>query len=317
MALAGYQSAVSQAEQALARVRKSTASLLNKARSDVETKKLALATKTKALEKLEQQLEYCTIRSPSEGLVVYVYDDEDFRIAEGAVARERQRLIRLPDTSRMKVEMKVNEGQVGKLKLGQRASIRVAGIKDPLGAVLTKVSPVASTGSRWWNPDLKEYPVELELDDTPPDLKPGMTAEAELYVQRLPDVLAVPLPAVWSEQSTSYVFVREGDKVVPRPVKLGAASHTQAQVLEGLAKGESVMLLGPGQGRELLERAGIATGSDLATTGPPPPPQHAKARPEQRAKPEQQAKQAKGQEVKPKPEISKQPALPKVSASAS
>ena len=211
MLLASHQSAVSQADQALARVRKSTASLLNKAQSDVETKKLALATKTKALEKLEQQLDYCTIRSPSDGLVVYVYDDDDFRIAEGAVARERQRLIRLPDTSRMKVEMKVNEGQVGKLRPGQRASVRVSGLKEPLGAVLTMVSPVASTGSRWWNPDLKEYPVELELDATPPDLKPGMTAEAELYVQRLPDVLAVPLPAIWSEQSASYVFVREGD----------------------------------------------------------------------------------------------------------
>jgi HlyD family secretion protein len=300
MSLAGFQSAVSQAEQAQARVRKTAASMLSKARSDVETKTLALATKTKAVQKLQQQLDHCTIRSPSDGLVVYVYDDEDFRIAEGAIARERQRLIRLPDTTRMKVELKVNEGQVGKLKLGQRAAVSITGVKDRVGAVLTKISPVASTGSRWWNPDLKEYPIELELDQTPPGLQPGMTVQGEIYVNRVTDALAVPLPAVWSEQSTAYVFAREGDKVTPRPVKLGTASHTHVEVLDGLAKGDSVLLLGPGQGREFLERAGIATASDRGPShnGPPPPPaQQAKKQQEQKAK-DEQARQAKGQEDK-------------------
>jgi hypothetical protein len=146
-------------------------------------------------------------------------------------------------------------------------------------------------------------------------------------VQRLPDVLAVPLPAIWSEQSASYVFVREGDKVVPRPVKLGATSHTQAQVVEGLAKGESVLLLGAGQGRELLERAGIATGSDLTPAGPPALPQQAKARLEQKAKLEQQAKQeqqdkeeqqakkGKGQQDKPKQDAPKPPTPKSANAS--
>ena len=300
MSLAAFQSSVSQAEQALARVKKNNASLLSKAQSDVDTKKLALATKTTALDKLQQQLDYCTIRSPADGLVVYVYDDDDFRIAEGAIARERQRLIRLPDTSRMKLQMKVGEGQVGKLKLGQRAVVRITGVRDPVSAVLTKISPVADTGSRFWgNPDLKEDPVELELEQTPADLQPGMTAQAEIFVRRLENVAAVPLPSVWSDQSDAYVFVRQGEQVVPRPVKLGAASSTQVEVTEGLAKGESVLLLGAGQGRELLERAGIKSAEPprpkfAEPVEPPKEPKPAKER-----EPRQPKEANGGKEAKP------------------
>ena len=257
-------SAVSQAEQKLARVKRMNASLLTKAQADVETKEMAVATKTKNLQKLQQQLEYCKIYAPADGMVVYGRDDDEFRMVEGATVRERQRLIRLPDTSQMKAVVKINESQVPRLKLGQRALVRIVGTPDPVGATITKISPMADGSSRWWNPDLREYPVELTLDRSPQDSKPGLSAQVEIFIEQIRSVLAVPLASIYSQGRDSYVFARRGENVEPVKVQIGAASETHATVTQGLNNSQDVLILAAGQGRQLLERAGIDTSAALA-----------------------------------------------------
>lgn len=289
MEMATRENAVSQAQQALARVRTTNASLLSTAKATVETKTLALATKSAALEKLEEQLANCKIYAPSEGMVVYVYDDDDYRIAEGAEVRERQRIIRLPDTSRMKAIVKMNESQVTKLETGQRARVYLTG-REPVAATLTRVNPVADSGSRWWNPDMREYPVEVELDNTPPGLQPGMRAEVEVFTAQLSDVLAVPVAAVYSDRAGSYVFVREGEGVVPKPVALAQSSDTHVRVTQGLSAGQQVLLLEPGRGRELLERAGMGSEQEA------PPEEEAAEKPPAERKQEPDGEQRKPDE---------------------
>jgi hypothetical protein len=240
------------------------ASLLAKAAADVETKEMAVATKAKNLRKLEQQLANCKIFAPADGMVVYSRDDDDFRMVEGALVRERQRLIRLPDTSHMKAVVKINESQIPRLRLGQRALVRVVGSPDPVGATITKISPMADGSSRWWNPDLREYPVELVLDRSPGDAKPGLSAQAEIFVEQIQGALAVPLASVYSQGRDSYVFARRGEDVEPVKVTIGSTSETHATVARGLEGGRDVLILAAGQGRQLLERAGIDTSQALA-----------------------------------------------------
>jgi HlyD family secretion protein len=257
-------SALSQAEQKFARVKRMNASMLTKAQADVETKEMAVSTKSKNLQKLHKQLEYCKIFAPADGMVVYGRDDDEFRMVEGAQVRERQRLIRLPDTSQMKALVKINESQVPRLKIGQRALVRVVGTPDPVGATITKISPMADGSSRWWNPDLREYPVELTLDQSPRDTKPGLSAQVEIFIDQMHDALAVPLASIYSQGRESYVFARRGENVEPVKVQIGAASETHATVPQGLKSGQDVLILAAGQGRQLLERAGIDTSAALA-----------------------------------------------------
>ena len=267
-------SALSQAEQKVARVKRTNASLLAKSEADVDAKTLALSTKTKALKEEEEQLAACKIYAPGDGMVVYARDDDDFRMIEGAQVRERQRLIRLPDTSQMKAILKINESRVPQLRVGQRALVRIAGFTDPVGATLTRISPMADGSSRWMNPDLREYPVELVLDRTMPDMKPGLTAQGEIFVEQHRGVSAVPLASIYSQGRDSYVFVRRGDDVQPAKVQIGTASETHAHITQGISTGEQVLVLSAGQGRQLLERAGIATADrlDSAPGSPGAPP---------------------------------------------
>ena len=105
-------------------------------------------------------------------------------IQEGSTVRERQLLIRLPDTDSMKAVVRILEAQVNKLSVDQKATVQVPGLRRPISATLTRIAVLSDSSQRWWNPDLKEYPVELTLDHTPANLKPGQSVDAEIIVSR-------------------------------------------------------------------------------------------------------------------------------------
>ena len=131
-----------------------------------------------------------------------------------------------------------------------RASVKLVGVPDPVGGWVSNISVLADSGNRWWNPDNREYPVDVTLDYTPPALKPGVSAEVRIFVDRLDNVLAVPLPTIYSSGRTSYVFVRQGKDVKPVEVAIGSVNDTHAEIRQGLTAGQQVMILQAGQGRE-------------------------------------------------------------------
>jgi hypothetical protein len=182
-------------------------------------------------------------------------------IQAGAKVMEQQLVVRLPDTTAMKVVAKIPEFQAVKLKVDKaqplRATVRIVGRDEPLGATVTGMSVLSDNMQRWWNPDMKEYPVDLTLDQTAQGMKPGTRATVEILVERLQDVLAVPVAAIYSEGGKSYVGLERAGRLEPVEVKLGASNETHVQVKEGVTSGERVALLQVGQGRELLKLAGI------------------------------------------------------------
>jgi hypothetical protein len=97
------------------------------------------------------------------------------------------------------------------------------------------------------------------LDQTPAHLKPGMSASAEIFVSRASNALAVPLQSLYSAGNDSYVFVPDAShpRGAPVKVKLGMINDTHAQIVSGLSQGQNVRILEAGEGRDLLELAGI------------------------------------------------------------
>jgi HlyD family secretion protein len=258
--MASKQNALSQADKSLQRTKRENAANLGQKVADFQAKTQAFDVIKRRMEHLQEQFADCTITAPADGMVVYASSGDRWaqtQIEEGAVVRERQAILRLPDTSSMKCTARIGESQVGQLSAGLRGKVRVAGIANPIGATITKISVLADSSQRWFNPDLKEYPVDLVLDETPKSLKPGMGATVEILVNHLDNVLAVPLAAIYSAGPDTYVFQREGEKVRPMKVKVGQSNETHAQIRDGLEAGAEVLILQAGQGRELLEQNGI------------------------------------------------------------
>jgi HlyD family secretion protein len=261
--LATKKSAVAQADSKVGRVRKENNANLNKLVADLEAKEQTLLLRKHLTEKLKDQLENCTIKAPADGLVVYASSSDrsgNDQIKEGGTVRLRQVICRLPDTNAMKAVIRVQEGQVSKLRVDDdnpmRATVNVVGIKKSIGASLSRISVLADSSSRWWNPDLKEYPVDLVLDETPANSKPGMSTTVEILIERKHHVVAIPLTSIYSQGNQSFAFVHKGvGEPHPVEIKIGSTNDTHAEILSGVKAGDEVLLLQPGQGRILVEKA--------------------------------------------------------------
>jgi HlyD family secretion protein len=115
-----------------------------------------LSLRQERLEKVRKQLAACVIKAPGVGQVVYRSSTErwsDVKIEQGAEVTEGYKIITIPDTSEMKVEVKIHETWIDKIQPGQAARITIAAFPDKTftGKVLRK-APLADLDN-WLNPD--------------------------------------------------------------------------------------------------------------------------------------------------------------------
>lgn len=239
-----------QAERLLELARLQGAMKREQAQASLLTPKTVLATEQEKLKALLDDLEHCTIRAPSDGLVVYhVPEASRFGqqspglLAVGENVKEGQKLFRLPDLSRMGVRVKVHEAQVPRLRPGQAAQVRLDAQGQPL---IGKVQQIAQTPVKtdWLSSDVNVYPVliALEGDNRDGRLKPGMSVDVSILLAERRNVLRVPITAVVAQGRQAFCFVKKGDKHERRRVTLGLDNYKHVEILEGVQEGEEVVL---------------------------------------------------------------------------
>jgi len=206
---------------------------------------------------VNEQIEMATIRAERPGLVVYGASDQNAQryrrsseeaIAEGATVRERQAILTIPDMREMAVKVNIHESAVQRVAVGQTANVSIDAFPDVrLTGVVTKVAVVADSANSFMNPDLKVYPTTVKIDGEHDWLRPGMSSEVEILVDRLQDVVYVPLQAVSYFDDKRVVYVSRGGEPVMREVETGTFSESFIEIRSGLREGEEVMLLPPQQ----------------------------------------------------------------------
>ncbi len=202
---------------------------------------------------LNEQQEKCIIAAKKPGLVVYGGGrDEEFyyggeeRVREGATVRERQAIITIPDMTRMSVKVKIHETYIKKVQKGQKARITVDAFPDKvLEGEVTKVGVLPDSQNRWMNPDLKVYGVTIAIDGTHDWVKPGMSAKVEILVNKLPDVVHIPVQAVSLNEGKQVCYVTGGLKPERREVEIGEFTDEFIEIKKGLKEGEKVLLRPP------------------------------------------------------------------------
>jgi multidrug resistance efflux pump len=199
------------------------------------------------LEKLQSQLEKCTIVAPDDGMVVYANEEGQRRrssspvsaVEEGAMMRERQSIIKLPDLSRMQVKCTVHESKVDHLQRGMRARIRIQ--DHEYQGVVTSVSNQPEP-SDWFSGTVKQYAAIVSIESESHGLRPGMTAAIEILVRHLTDVLSVPVQAVVEKSGKFYCWVDEPSGPKERPLVLGMSDNARIEIKDGVNEGERVLL---------------------------------------------------------------------------
>ncbi len=209
------------------------------------------------------QLEKCRIVAPQDGMVAYATEDggrwnRGSSIATGAFVRERQDILSIPNLTHMQVNTAVHESVLDQVKPGLKAVIRVDAFPDRIYSGTVKTVAVLPDQGGWLSSDTKVYKTIVTIDEEVSQLKPGMTAVVEIDVERLTDVLSVPIQAIVQRADKNWCYVRTDQGLDQRAVVLGKTNDKFVEVREGLVDGDMVVL----NPTSLLQETPAAAGDD-------------------------------------------------------
>ncbi len=224
--------------------------VIAQAEADLDASEKEYELAYERLQNLIQQIENSVIRAPTAGLVVYATEEgrrgQSDVVEEGATVRERQTLIELPDVTRMVAQLKVHEADIDKVQPDQSAEIKVDAFQQlEFRGKVTRVSPVADSGSRWSNNSLKVYKTQVDLDGDNRLLKPGMSATVTILVAELKGVLFVPIHAVQTQGRVNYVWLHTDAGPRAHPVDRGLHDLAYVEIVAGLDEDDVVYLAPP------------------------------------------------------------------------
>jgi HlyD family secretion protein len=198
------------------------------------------------LELARQQLARCEVRAEVPGIVVYkevFFGSEQRKPQVGDQVWANQPLIILPDISRMVVETKVRETDIHKVERNQKVTVRVDAYPDlRLTGAVTLVGTLAQEERE--RRGAKYFSVTVQVNESEPRLRPGMTARAEIEVEERAKALFVPIEAVFERDGRSVVYLA-GRSPRPREVVLGPSNADFVVVEKGLSPGDRVLLRDP------------------------------------------------------------------------
>lgn len=196
---------------------------------------------------LDDQIAKCTITAPQDGIVKYAHStdrrgDQEFVVEEGAVVRERQVIIRLPNADSKQVNLTINESLIQYVRPGLPAVISPVGFGDRvLRGTVRKVNQYAEpTG--WRQANVKEYKAYVSVDDPPSDLRAGMTASVTIRCNEIPDALQVPVQSLYAHGDRFYCFVYDDGRWEAREVRPGPTNDRFFVIENGLNAGDRVAL---------------------------------------------------------------------------
>lgn len=197
---------------------------LKAARAQVEQARIAL-------EIAETNLEKATLKAPFAGVIAAV----NVKVGEAAAGGPAFVLV---DTSLFHIDVTVDEVDVARIGLGQPLTVTLDALPgEVINGEVDRIAPTATV-----NGGVVSYAVRLVLDATDAPLRAGMSATADIVVDRAEGVVLVPNWAIRRDRDTGEVLVsilRDGQPVEV-PVELGLRNESFSEVVEGVEAGDTV-----------------------------------------------------------------------------
>lgn len=207
---------------------------ISRAALDSEEKTLRLAqTRREAaaaqLKAVEARLGELAIRAPADGQLLA----RDVEVGDLATAGKA--ILTFAAAGRTEIRLDVDERHLGSLRVGQAARVLADAYPDqPFDAAVSEVAPRI---------DRERGTLEVRLlpQRPPAFLRQDMTVSAEVVVAQRASAIVVPASAVADPATAPWVWRVEGGRVQKRPVRLGSLADGQAEILAGLAEGDTVL----------------------------------------------------------------------------
>lgn len=188
-----------------------------------------------ALDLARTQLDNAIITAPSDGVVASV------NVEPGEMAGPTSPVVTIVNLDPVVAEFNLTEGQVGLVKKDMAMGVIVgAAGEEPFQGKVSEISPMA-------DPRTKAFTVKVTLPNKEQVIKPGMTAQIELTLDKATESLIVPIEAIMEYEGKTNVYVVNNTQATLKEVKVILESETHAAVQGDLQAGDEVVVVGKEQ----------------------------------------------------------------------
>lgn len=221
-----------------------------KSKEDLDNAQYDYDTAQSKLEEAESNLSETVIVSPMDGVVI------GEPVTDGTMAVQGNSnptvIMRIADLSRKQIFAKVDETDIGSVRVGQKATFTVDAYNSKtFTATVSKISQTdmdnswnisnSSSSSSSSSAAVIYYSVTLDVDDPEGLLMPSMTARVEIETANKDSALAVPLSALKTDKNGTYVIVIKDDGTTEnRYVETGIYGDEFVEIINGLSENEKV-----------------------------------------------------------------------------
>lgn len=224
--------------------------------ADIDRLQMRKDKTVRDMDRVKSYLSKMEIKAPTAGIVNVL---PNFRaqgswgqtppaFKEGDNAWTGAAIAEIPDLSEMRIELKLDEVDRGKIKLGQMLRVRVDAIPDrEFRAKLDWISPIAALQFRGMGASDKSFPAQATLTESDDRLRPGMSASADILIEIQPDSLLIPSKASFLQNGKPAVWLQAGQAFRVQPIKVGKRNDNDIVVLEGLKPGDRIALENPAE----------------------------------------------------------------------
>jgi HlyD family secretion protein len=222
-----------------------------------KTLRIRVVRNEKLIERLEEkdrkyQIAYdaARITAPKDGMLFYgrTYGRGGSRklTINSWVSMQNPAIATLPDLSVLVSETYVEEIYIAKIKVGDSARVYIDALKNQ--EKIGYISNISNVGQEMTGFDSKVFKVNIRIKADNQRIKPAMTTNNEIIIDKEQNVLVIPRSALFTEDGKQFVYLREHGETITRDVECGNQSDKLVVIKKGLKEGDKILLNKPPDG---------------------------------------------------------------------
>ena len=234
---------------------------MEKKRRDYELKRLELKVKTQRIadsyEKyamrdslLKKAVMACRVTAPKDGMVMYakLWGGRKIRVGDD-ISFFNPVIATLPDMSVLVSETYVKEIDITKIHKGDSVEITIDALPGKTYSGI--ISKIANIGQELSGFDTKVFRVLIDLKENSPEIKPAMTTDNRILLNKMDDVVKIPREAIYADSGKTFVYYWYEGKTWKKEIETGPENEEEVVIAAGLMENDKIIIAAPEDATEI------------------------------------------------------------------
>ncbi|KEI06435.1 RND transporter [Clostridium sp. K25] len=199
------------------------------AKDFVKQSETTYETSKKLYEQCKKAIEDTVVKAPINGIV------STLNIKKGEVASNAKPIMTIVNVEKIRANIEVPEEIINKIKIGDKLDTFIVPLSNKKVIGTVRAINLAK------NSKSKINTIEVEVNNEDSKIKPGMFASVKINIDSKKDVLIIKKEGVTTKNGQNIVYVKKGEEIVDKKVKLGIDNDEYVEVISGLNLGDKIV----------------------------------------------------------------------------